>query len=173
MGKLGWYMPWYLAGSALIIIGAALMRTMDPTTSHAAFYGYSVILSAGVGAFVQASFPVAQAKVPEQHGADVVAFLGCAQLSALAVAFSVANSVFLNRASDQIAHVLPARSRTEVQTAVSGVGAQVFAGLPDEVKTAVLAAVSNAISKVYDQVLAAGFVSFVIAVFMKRDRVFL
>ena len=59
MGKLGWYKPWYLSGSVLAIVGAALIRLIDISTPAGVIYGYSVVLTAGINCFVQASFPVA------------------------------------------------------------------------------------------------------------------
>ena len=134
MGKFGYYMPWYIAGSTLVVIGAALMRTVDLTTSVSTVYGYSVILGAGVGAYVQASFPVAQTKFREDQGPQVLALMGCAQLSGLAISFSVANAVFLNRATNLIGNALPGISRSKVQATISGSTSQVFSNLSDRAR---------------------------------------
>lgn len=47
MGKEGHYAPWYLGASVLIIIGSALMYTVDENTSTAQIYGYSIVLAIG------------------------------------------------------------------------------------------------------------------------------
>jgi hypothetical protein len=63
MARLGYYMPWYLLGGLLIVLGSALMYTMDHHTSKSRVYGYSVPLGVGVDIFLQASFSVAQGVV--------------------------------------------------------------------------------------------------------------
>ena len=64
MGKEGHYMPWYIIANVLIILGSALMYTVNENTSTANIYGYSIILATGAGCIMQASFIVAQAIVP-------------------------------------------------------------------------------------------------------------
>lgn len=78
LGKTGLYMPWYTAGSALMIIGAALLHTLGVGTTAAHVMGFSVILGAGGGSFCQASFAVAQSKVSRAEVPVAVAFIGCA-----------------------------------------------------------------------------------------------
>lgn len=67
MGKDGHYTPWYYFASVLIIIGSALMYTVDENTSTSHIYGYSVILGIGAGCVIQTAFIVAQASVPRQE----------------------------------------------------------------------------------------------------------
>lgn len=63
MAKWGYYMPWYLFGGLLATAGSACMYTVDLDTSLSRIYGYTVIIGAGVGMWLQASFFVAQAVV--------------------------------------------------------------------------------------------------------------
>ena len=170
LGKFGMYMPWYLGGSILAVIGAALMRTVSVNASTSVVYGFTIILAAGIGCFVQASFPVAQAKVPKHDVPASVALIGCAQLSGLALSFSVAYSIFINTATNQLAVILPSAPAAEVQAAIVGVGSNTFGALPDVQKEQVLQAVTNSISYVYDQVLAGAVLSLVLALFMNRER---
>ena len=173
MSKLGYYMPWYFSGSALVIIGAALMRTVGVGSPVSLIYGYSIILSAGVGCFVQASFPVAQAKVPQGDLPAAVAFIGCAQLAGLAISFAIAYSIFLNTATSRIKSILPEAPQDAVQAAITGVRAQISSSLSGDVRVMVLQAISDSVSDVYNQVLATGAFSLLLSVFMKRERLFL
>ncbi|KAL9091340.1 MAG: hypothetical protein Q9165_004974 [Trypethelium subeluteriae] len=173
MGKLGYYMPWYLVGSALVIIGSCFMRNVGPETSKNLIYGYTIILGSGVGSYVQASFPVAQAKAKSEDSSNVLALMSLAQQIGLAIGFSVANAIFINRASNLIAKILPHTSRAEVQAMISGIGSYVFADLSSSTKQDVLNAVSLAIGDVYLQVLAGAAFSFVLALFLKREQLFL
>ncbi|KAH7310894.1 major facilitator superfamily domain-containing protein [Stachybotrys elegans] len=63
LAKVGYCMPWYVAGSALALVGSALLHTIDVDTSNSRIYGYSILTALGVGLFSQAGFPVAQIKV--------------------------------------------------------------------------------------------------------------
>ena len=65
MTKEGHYMPWYIGGTMLMIVGTALMSRINENTSTSAIYGFSVITAMGAGSIFQASFSVAQALVPE------------------------------------------------------------------------------------------------------------
>lgn len=51
MAKFGHYMPWYTAGGALVLVGSALMVTVDASTSAAQIYGYTVVIGFGAGLF--------------------------------------------------------------------------------------------------------------------------
>lgn len=50
--KEGHYTPWYIAASVLIVIGSALMYTVNETTSTAKIYGCSILLATGAGCLV-------------------------------------------------------------------------------------------------------------------------
>jgi len=61
VGKIGWYQPFLLLGSALAIIGGSLIYTFDIGTGPAKFIGYQVIAGTGVGLMIQVPIVVAQA----------------------------------------------------------------------------------------------------------------
>lgn len=75
MGTTGLYMPWFLFGSVLIIIGSALMFTVDEMTSTSKVYGYSVVLAIGAGSILQLGFIVAQAVVSRSEMSQGTALL--------------------------------------------------------------------------------------------------
>ena len=64
MGKEGHYAPWYIGASVLIVIGSALLYTVNETTSTATIYGYTILLTTRASYVVQIGFIVAQAIVP-------------------------------------------------------------------------------------------------------------
>ncbi|KAI9658764.1 MAG: hypothetical protein M1821_002324 [Bathelium mastoideum] len=168
--RLGYYAFWYMGGSLLAIAGTALMYTVDSASSHARIYGYSVLFSAGLSLYIQASYPLAQAKVRPSQASDAVTIIGCTQLGSVAVFLAVADSIFFNRAANGIQHILPDVPRSTVQAYISGVGAQVFRDLPEETKQQVLDKVLRAIQDVWAQALAAAVFSFVTSIFMKREK---
>ena len=171
MGKTGLYMPWYVGGSAFVIVGAALLHSVDVGTAVATVLGYSIIIGAGVGSFCQASFAIAQAKVPPTDIPVAVAFIGCAQITGICICFAIAYSVFLNTATNHIAVILPNSTTLEIQQSIIGVGSSIFATLDQVQRLHVLEAINNSIRNVWIQVLAAGALSFLMALVMKRERV--
>ena len=171
MSKYGYYMPWYLAGGCLALIGSALMYTVNVDTFNSKIYGYTVLLGLGAGMYAQAGFAVAQVKV-EQHMVPLaIGFISLAQIGGATIALAIANSVFLNQATNGILAIMPDEPRSVVQGAVSGAGSTFFQTLDPNVKTAVLAAVSHAISRIYILAITASALTIVLAVFMSRERV--
>ena len=173
MGKQGYYMPWYLLGGILSIVGGALFTaTVGVHTRSSALYGYSVLCGLGSGLFVQASFAVAQAKVAPVDIPLTVAFLGCGQITGITLALTISHSIFLNQAMDRIAAILPGVLRSVVIQAVTGVDSSFFDTLAPRDRIRVLNAIVQSINRVYPMVISAGTVAVVLALFMKRDSIY-
>ena len=173
MGKYGYYMPWYLLGGTLSIIGGALFRLVGVDTSANAIYGYSVLIGLGSGLFVQASFAVSQAKVDPQSIPLAVAFIGCGQITGITFALTISSSIFLNEATNKISNILPHVPRALVQQAISGVDGAFFNTFNAADRSRILDAIVQSINNVYLMVVAAGGVAVVLSVFMKRERLFI
>ena len=173
MGKIGYYMPWYLAGGLLSLIGGALLRTTTVDTSASIIYSYSILLGFGSGLFVQASYPIAHVKVAPKLIPIATAFIGCGQISGATVALAVSNSVFLNQATSKVTKILPLIPRTTVQQAISGADGVFFNTLNAQDRAAVLDAVTQSINHVYNMVIAAGAVVVTLSLFTKREKIFL
>ena len=170
MGKTGLYMPWYLVGSALVIVGAALWRTVDINTDSGAIAGYCVILGIGTGCFIQASFSVAQAKAPQAAIPVAVAFITCAQISSQALSFAISYTVFMNTATNSISALIPNASTQDIQAAITGVGTRIFDSLDPATKIQVLQAVNNSIHNAWAQLLGSAGLAFALSILMKRER---
>lgn len=173
MGRTGFYMPWYVCGNALVLVGTALMSTVNLNTDHAKVYGYSILISAGVGCYAQASFPVAQAKVQPAEVPLAVSFIACAQLSGLTISFAVANSIFLNQGLGRIRLLLPDEPKSVVQAAISGVSGQVLTDTPREERREILEAISASIADVYYLLLATAALALLLSLLLKREKLFL
>jgi len=63
LGKFGYYMPWFIGAGAFVVIGSALMYTVNETTHFAKIYGYSILYGIRAGAGIQMPFSVAVTKV--------------------------------------------------------------------------------------------------------------
>lgn len=171
MSKYGYYQPWYLAGGCLALIGSALMYTVDLNTSNSKIYGYEILIGIGGGMYAQAGFSISQVKVKPQEIPLAIGFISLAQLGGATIALAIANSVFLNQATNNILRVLPDVPRATVQTALSGAGSSFFQTLDPSSKTAVLEALTNSIQRIYILAITAAALSIVLAVFMKREKV--
>ena len=171
MGRCGYYVSWFVGGSALAVVGTALMRSVSLTDPDAYMIGYSVVLAAGVSLYVQASAPVAQSKLPPSQAANIVSVIGCTQLGSISLALAISNSIFVNRAADRIATILPNVQRTTVQAAIAGIGAPIFRDLPPEKKVKVLTAVADATSDVWTNAMAAAAFSLVTALLLKWEKI--
>ena len=171
MSKYGYYMPWYLVGGCLALIGSALMCTVKLDTSTSKIYGYTILLGIGGGMYAQAGFAIAQVKVQPHEISLSIGFISLAQIGGATIALAIANSVFLNQATSGILTILPHEPRSVVQSAVNGAGSTFFQTLDPSVRTAVLEAVTHAISQIYILAIAGAALSIVLAVFMPREKV--
>lgn len=97
--RLGYYIPWYIMGGALCLVGSALMYTIHPHSSAGATYGYSALIGLGAGMYLQLGHAVAQAKVKPEKVPAAVAFTTTAQLNGLTFALVIAQCVFVNEAA--------------------------------------------------------------------------
>jgi hypothetical protein len=173
MSAYGYYMPWYTAGGIFVVIGGALMYTVDINTATAAVYGYTILAGFGDGLFAQASFSVAQAVVSPAEVASAVGFITCAQTSGVTIALAIANSIFLNGAQDNIEKVLPGVPVETIQAAIAGAGSDFVKSLSDTLRVEVLKAIVDAMSKTYILVITAGALVLVLSAGMKREKLFL
>ena len=171
MSKYGYYMPWYLGGGILALIGSALMYTVDLHTSTSKIYGYTVLLGIGGGMYAQAGFAIAQVKVKPQEIPMAIGFISLAQIGGATIALAIANSVFINKATSSILAILPNVPKSIVQGAVSGSGSTFFQTLDPSVKEAVLRATTDAISRIYILAITGAALTIVLAVFMSREKV--
>lgn len=173
LSAYGYYMPWYTMGGILVVIGGALMYTVDDGTSVARVYGYTILIGFGVGLFAQASFSVAQAVVEPEMVSSAVGFITCAQISGVTIALAIANSVFLNQSQASIQTILPNVPTQQIQQAIAGAGSQFYQQLSGDVREQVLSAIVAAMSKTYILVITAGALVVVLSAFMKRERLFM
>ncbi|OBT73367.1 hypothetical protein VF21_07695 [Pseudogymnoascus sp. 05NY08] len=172
LSKYGYYMPWYLGGGILFVIGSALMYTINSSSTAGQVYGFSVLLGVGVGVFCQASFSVAQGTVKPSDIPSAVGFITCAQITGITISIAIANSVFLNGAEEGIAKLMPDVPRDQIQSAIAGVGSKFVQSLPLEMRQKVLDAIIEAMSKAYVLCITAGALAIVLSLFLKRERLF-
>ncbi|TGO19733.1 hypothetical protein BPAE_0335g00040 [Botrytis paeoniae] len=170
MGPIGIYSPWFTLGGILVVIGSALLHTININTDTARIYGYTAILGFGAGLFVQAPFAIAQAKVHPSELADVSSFITCGQIGGIVFSLSISNSIFINLSTQKISALLPSLPLGEIQSLIAGVGASVLKDLSPTDRMSVLAILVNAISQMYSMLIAAGALVALLSFFLKRER---
>ncbi|KAJ5655541.1 hypothetical protein N7507_007491 [Penicillium longicatenatum] len=170
MSALGYYMPWYLVGGIFVLVSGVLLKIITLTTSVGQIYGALVIGGIGTGVFSQAGFSVAQSLVPPEEIPMAVGFMTCAQVGGSAIALSVANTLFLNRATVQIMDLLPNQSQANVQAMISGANSALLDSLNEKLRTNVLEAIVNSITDALVLDLTAGAIAIVVAVFLRRTK---
>ena len=168
MSKLhvGRFLPWFFAGGSLVLIGATLMYTVDANTSTANIYGYTILLGTGTGAYLQMPFAVAQAKVEPVLIPVAVGFTAFAQLAAPAITLSMANSIFLNRATHGVLAVLPNASPATIQSVISGTDRGYLQSLGEDVRDRVVTNIVESMGNVYIIIIVAGALTLVLTTFL-------
>ena len=173
MSATGYYMPWFLWGGILTVIGDALLYTVNETSSTGQLYGYSILSGIGAGSFVQAGFSVAQAKVDPVAIPLAIGFITCGQVGGATISLAIANAVFLNGAVSDIEQILPDQPEKNIQNAIAGASAEFFGNLEDNVRQEVIRAIIDNMKYVYALGITAGALLIVMSIFMKREKLFM
>lgn len=164
------YMPWFLFGPAFGLVGAALLYTVDINTSDAKVYGYTILVGIGSGCFVTLPFSVAQAQVEPKYIPAAVSFLSFSQLAASATVLSIANSVFLNKATNKIVRVVPALSKTQIQGIISGVKSTTFGTLGQKAQDQVIGIIVDSLNKSYIICMTCSALAILLSLFLKKGK---
>ncbi|PYH98639.1 MFS general substrate transporter [Aspergillus ellipticus CBS 707.79] len=101
LSRGGCYMPWYVLGSVLTLIGGVLFWI-------------------GVGCGMQTGFAVIQSITAPELMAHGIGFIMIAQLLGVSLALSIGGTVYLNLSINGFQKLLPGTSRTEIQGALQG-----------------------------------------------------
>ncbi|TRX96508.1 hypothetical protein FHL15_002780 [Xylaria flabelliformis] len=172
MGKKPYYMPWYVFAGVFCIIGSALLYTVDEHTSDARIWGYSILIGAGSGAFIQLSFTVIQHKVERSLAPVAVGFCTLAQLAGPGVALVVSNAVFLNKAASGLQEIAPDVPRSVILKAISVASSGGVPSFTPEQQERALHVIVKAMSNSYIISLTAGSLTLIMSILMKPERLF-
>lgn len=169
--KVGRYMPYYVISGAFMIIGGALMHTVNPTTSAGKIYGYEVLLAVGAGLSLQTAYTVIIVKVLPKEVPAAIGFINVAQIGSIPIALSIAGSVFQNVGYNELRAALSQFnfSEADLRTALGGVESIILKDA-GEVQTLALAAIVRTIGKIWILPIAAGALCFVSGIFMSREK---
>ena len=173
MAQTGYYAPWFLGGGIFTVISEALLYTINTGTSSSKVYGYSSLAGIGAGAFIQAAFSIGQAKVKPAQIPLAIGYITCAQVSGATISLAIANTVFLNKASDAIANVLPNVPTSDIQAAIAGAGSAFLKSLSAEDSQRVIEAIVSAMKNVWILGITSGALVTVVSLLMRREKLFM
>ncbi|KAI8631875.1 putative MFS drug efflux transporter [Xylariaceae sp. FL1651] len=172
LGKFGYYMPWNLFSGVFIVIGSALLLTVDQFTSAAKIYGFTILYGVGVGATIQMPFSVASAKVKPEEGGLAIGYCAFFQFTGPAVALSIANTAFLNEALQQLEGLLPDFGSNIILGALFGLNPEILAGTADVPHARIVEVLASTLRNVWAVPLSSGALVLILSLFMKREKLF-
>ncbi|MCJ1307876.1 hypothetical protein MMC25_001524 [Agyrium rufum] len=172
LAKLGYYMPWYIFGGASVLTGASLFFSVNSSTTPAAIYGYSVLIGAGVGSFLQAGFAITQALVDPEDIPSAVGFMTLGQSFGIVVSLAIAGMIYQTQALSNLQQVLPGVSEATARETRTGMNSAYIATLSPQVRRLVIEGIVKAMDRVYLLVLISGALTILIAIFLPRKKLF-
>ncbi|KAB5572498.1 major facilitator superfamily domain-containing protein [Coniochaeta sp. 2T2.1] len=170
MPKLGYYMPWFVVGNALLVAGAALMTTITPTTSNSSLYGYTVLMGLGIGAFQSAGIGVACVLAGPSEIGNVVSVMTIAQVLGIILSLSVSGSVFTNRAIEKITAALPDIPAHEIAALITGASGQLYKCLSESDRALVVSQITSAISEAFYYLVCITAIGFISSLFLSPKK---
>ncbi|KAH6873340.1 major facilitator superfamily-domain-containing protein [Alternaria rosae] len=164
MPRYGLIPVWYIGGSAMALIGTALMYTVNEKTSNANIYGYSILVGAGNGCYIVAGFAIVQSLVPAHGIANAVGAMTISQDLGMVLFLAISGSLFHNIAVDRVGKALPEISPTEIGNLIAGSSSKAFQALSDEEKALVIPEIASAMTSIWAFFLVASALSLVCSV---------
>ncbi|EED21064.1 efflux pump antibiotic resistance protein, putative [Talaromyces stipitatus ATCC 10500] len=163
VSRTGHWQAWFFGGSVLVLIGSALLYTVDEHTSNAKIYGYSIIVGTGAGSFLQLPFAAASFSVAPNWIPVAIGLISFAQLAAPSVTLSIANTVFVNKATLHLMAYLPEYSEDQITRMISGVGSQYLDQMSTGQREGVFSIITHAMGKSYTLVITCGATSLILS----------
>ncbi|KUI70046.1 hypothetical protein VM1G_04716 [Cytospora mali] len=172
MPKLGYYIPWYVVGNALLVAGAALMTTINAEISNSSLYGYTVLIGLGIGCFQSAGIAVVSALAPASEVSNAVSIMTISQVLGIIVALSVSGSIFQNMALSYLSSALPHAAMSELSQLVTGTSGAFYKSLDPDEKHLVVQQVTAAIRDSFYYPCGVTAIGFITSLFLSRKKLF-
>lgn len=166
MSKLGYYMPWFLGGSVLAVIGGALMYTVDTTTNPSAIYGYTVFLGIGGGCFLLSAFGCVSAVVDASDVFNAIGVLSLVQCMGITFFPAISGCIFQNLGINFIRPYLPPDFIGNPSAILAGASSPEFQSFSEDLQAQVAQAIVSAMSRLYIMTIAAGGITAILSPFL-------
>lgn len=155
-----------------MLVGGSLMYTVTTSSTAATIYGFEILIAIGSGLIGQIGYSVAAATVKASEVPAAIGFMNVAQIGTVAISLTIAGAIFQNLGYSFLKDALLEYnfSDAELRAALAGAQSAILAhGDPSVVELAI-GAIVKTISRIYALVIAAGALTLVSAVFMKREK---
>ena len=157
MSKLGYYQPWAVVGMALTSVGMGLLTTLAPATPARNWIGFQILTGAGRGMTFQGPFLAIQHAVDPRDVSVALGLLSFGQNFGGAVWMIVANAVFGQMLTSQLAQNAPGVHPADVVDA----GATAFRDVvPAASVPGVILSYANSVDRVFYMGMALSIASF-------------
>ncbi|KAI4853969.1 MFS general substrate transporter [Aureobasidium sp. EXF-8845] len=168
----GRYRPLYIITGVMLVIGGALMHTVDVDTSTAKIYGYEPLMAFGSGMSMQVAYSVAVAVVDQVDTLNAVGFVNVGQIGSLAIGLSIAGCLYQNVGFDNIKNAVSAYnfSDAEIRAALGGAHSTILAEGDEALQSLVLGAITATLSDIWVLTIVAGAICLVGGMLMKRGK---
>ncbi|KAI4159932.1 MAG: hypothetical protein LQ342_006148 [Letrouitia transgressa] len=166
MSKLGYYMPWFLGGSVLAVIGGALMYTVDIDTSTTAIYGYTVLLGIGGGCFLMSAFGCVSAVVDASDVFNAIGVLSLVQCMGITFFPAISGCIFQNLGANYIRPYLPPEFTGSPSAILAGASSPEFQSFSKGLQAQVAQAIVSAMSSLYTMTIAASGLTSILSPFL-------
>ncbi|KAF6806037.1 MFS multidrug transporter [Colletotrichum sojae] len=107
VGKLGYYLPWAVGGTAATIIASGLFTTLTTTTPIAQWVGFQILTGLGRGVVLQLPTIAVQANLPPEQISVGISFITFSQFMGSAVALAIGNAIFVSALKQELPQFAP------------------------------------------------------------------
>ncbi|KAI9170612.1 major facilitator superfamily permease [Paramyrothecium foliicola] len=170
MSRTGYFMPWFLVGAILAVIGGALMYTVTISTSTSAIYGYSVILGIGGGCFMITAFGCISAVVQPKDMFNAIGVVTLVQCLGITFFPAIGGGIFQNIGANYVAPYLPSEFTGNPRVILAGASSPEFQSFPEDVQAQLAAIIVDAMSNNYLMTIVASGLTVLISPFLGRTR---
>ena len=171
MPKTGHYMSWYVGGSALMLIGCALMVTVTTDTPVANVYGYTLLIGAGSGCYLAAGITITQTLVPFEDVSNAVGLQAISQVLGSVTFLSVSANLLFNFAISFLTPILPSGTEPAfISDLIAGPHSKAYGTLEPEIQREVVNSIVKAIRNIWVFYLSASALSFLLSAFLWQKK---
>ncbi len=166
--RTGRYKPFPIIGTAIMVVGLALLSRMDSNTTRLTASAYMFVLGLGLGSVMQVLVMAVQNAVDY---ADLgVATSGATLFRSIggSVGTAVLGSIFNNRLTSELASKVPANETSGVAGGFAHANPAALKTLPAPVHAAYIQAFTNALTTVFEVAAAVVAVAFVLSWFLQQ-----
>jgi DNA-binding MarR family transcriptional regulator len=163
ISRTGKYKPFPIAGTAIMVVGLALLSTMNAHTTRLVASAFMFVLGLGLGLVMQVLVLAVQNAVGyEDLG---VATSGATLFRSIggAVGTAVLGSIFSNRLSAELASSLPGTASGKLTSAGAGANPAALDRLPPAIHSVYITAFTSALSTVFVVAAAVAAVAFLLS----------